>query len=688
MKRWFLRGVLVALVIIGLLGTVSVAAYMPYGDSYVYTDKEKTESIPIADAYDYTRKIQTFNGTDTFQNPADLFIDAQGFLYVADSGNDRIVKLSAQGELQQLYTEAEGLQFRNPTGVFVDAQERIYVADSGNQRIVVLNQSGECIKKFVLPESDLLSDVSEFNPNKLAYSEVTGYLYVIQGKQFMAIAEDNSFVGYVGSTKVPYDFLNYLFRLFATEKQKSKVSKKEPAVYNNFFLSSDNLIYAVTSGKDSQLKVINAVDQNLFPPDNYGEITYTGYMAIYPNFADITLSRECIITTIEANSGRVYQYTTGGDLLATFGGKGDMDGYFNVPVAIDCDANGNVFILDSGKGSIQIFEPTEFIKKVQQAYIAFSNGKYEESFALWDEVSRLDATYPLASTILGNIYERQGDYELAMEKYRLAQDFDGYGTSYDEQLKTIMRDHFTWFAVGFIAVAVCAVWLFLKLKKRAKIYSADLFYKKETGWRFYGKLCLLRIFHPNQVNELLKRERAKLRMWPMLVLLAATMGMRYLYLYLANYSMSHVLPADIQPVLELIKLMVPALAFIICNYGLSTVLSGEAKLRELATSLSYCFIPYIVAMPIMTVVSYLVKSTDAGVYNVVLYIIYGWVALLVFCSVRHANDFTVKQTIGILLLTVVAILLLLVALLLLFTLVSQVIVFVQDFAAELRTLLG
>lgn len=688
MKRRLLRGALAVLIVAGLLGTMSVTAYMPYGDSYVYTDEDKTERIPIADAYDYTYKIQTFDGADTFKSPSDLFIDAQGFMYIADSGNDRIVKMSARGELQQIYTEADGLSFRNPTGVFVDAQSQIYVADSGNQRVVILSQAGEFVNKFVLPESDLLSDVSEFNPNKLAYSEVTGYLYVIQGKQFMAIAEDNSFVGYVGSTKVPYDFLNYLFRMFATEKQKSKVSKKEPAVYNNFFLSSDNLIYAVTSGKDNQLKIINAVDENIFSAGNYGEIIYTDYTAIYPNFADITLSQECIITTIEANSGKIYQYTTAGDLLATFGGKGEVDGYFNVPVAIDCDVDGNLFVLDSGKGSVQVFKPTQFIKKVQQAYITFSNGKYEESFALWDEVSRLDATYPLASTILGNIYERQENYDIAMEKYRLAQDFKGYGTSYDEKLKLVMRDHFTWFALGFVAIAVCAVLVFLKLKKTAKGYSADLFYGGQTGWRFYGKLCLLQLFHPHHVYELLKRDRQKLRMWPMIILLSVTMGIRYLYLYLTNYSMSHVLPADVQPVLELMTLMVPTLAFIICNYGLITVMSGEAKLRELATSLSYCFMPYIVAMPIMTVVSYLIKSTDAGVYTVIMYIIYGWVALLVFCSVRYANDFNVKQTVGILLLTIVAMLLLLVALLLLFALVSQVVLFLQDFAAELRTVLG
>jgi DNA-binding beta-propeller fold protein YncE len=64
-------------------------------------------------------------------------IDAHGNVFVADTGNNRIVKLSPEGVLLTTWGEkgAAAGQFDQPRWVTVDARGNVYVADFGNNRI-------------------------------------------------------------------------------------------------------------------------------------------------------------------------------------------------------------------------------------------------------------------------------------------------------------------------------------------------------------------------------------------------------------------------------------------------------------------------------------------------------------------------------------------------------------------------
>jgi len=68
-------------------------------------------------------------------SPAGVAVDlASGEIYVADSGNNRIVVLSASGVLLQSIK----MGFKAPNAVAVSTAGTIYVADSGNNRVVTL----------------------------------------------------------------------------------------------------------------------------------------------------------------------------------------------------------------------------------------------------------------------------------------------------------------------------------------------------------------------------------------------------------------------------------------------------------------------------------------------------------------------------------------------------------------------
>lgn len=94
-----------------------------------------------------------------FRNPQGLALDSADNLYVADKGNDRVVKLSADGSqvlLQIAKLDNHGRskpgsgtgELRQPQDVAVDANGDIYVADSGNHRIQVFDATGAFLRQF------------------------------------------------------------------------------------------------------------------------------------------------------------------------------------------------------------------------------------------------------------------------------------------------------------------------------------------------------------------------------------------------------------------------------------------------------------------------------------------------------------------------------------------------------------
>ncbi|HAL23031.1 MAG TPA: gluconolaconase [Stenotrophomonas sp.] len=87
----------------------------------------------------------------SFHTPSGIAADAQGNLYVADTGNHAIRRISADGQVttlaggEQGYADGPAAQarFDGPMGIAVDAQGQVFVADTWNDRIRVIGTDGQ-----------------------------------------------------------------------------------------------------------------------------------------------------------------------------------------------------------------------------------------------------------------------------------------------------------------------------------------------------------------------------------------------------------------------------------------------------------------------------------------------------------------------------------------------------------------
>jgi tripartite motif-containing protein 71 len=77
------------------------------------------------------------SGDGQFNYPQNIAIDANGNLYVADTGNNRIEKFDTNGVyLSQFGSFGSGNgQFNYPVGLAFDLHGHVYVSDVANNRI-------------------------------------------------------------------------------------------------------------------------------------------------------------------------------------------------------------------------------------------------------------------------------------------------------------------------------------------------------------------------------------------------------------------------------------------------------------------------------------------------------------------------------------------------------------------------
>ncbi len=114
----------------------------------------QAEIEPYAQGYREMRAARVLgnagSGEGQFSAPRAIAIGPDGLLYVADSGNNRIQVLDAEGNFIRAWGSAgSGLgQFQEPWGIAVSDAGRVYVADTWNHRIQVFDQEGNFLSTW------------------------------------------------------------------------------------------------------------------------------------------------------------------------------------------------------------------------------------------------------------------------------------------------------------------------------------------------------------------------------------------------------------------------------------------------------------------------------------------------------------------------------------------------------------
>jgi DNA-binding beta-propeller fold protein YncE len=423
-------------------------------------DKDKNPlGSPVPYLYDF--EIDgLYKESGTFKNPADIFIDTIGNVWIADTGNNRVVKFDEKGTFLTAIGVEEGPGKLNaPEGVFISDRSDIWVADRGNGRVVQYSANGTFIKELGKPRSKLLEEDQVYQPNKLVIDR-RGYIYVLNGggdyRGIFLLDSEGEFRGFFGANRLTFDVMRLLIRTFTTEAQKKQISKVLPTHHANLFTDPRGFIYTVSplSQKD-QIKKLNSIGKDVYSPDEkeYGMNMRRGNQLVRPQFVDVAVDDQGIVSALDFNTGLIYQYDQSTNLLAIFGGRGAQRGKFELPQSLAVGKEGRIYVLDANRNTVQVFRRTEFAELVHKGSRLYYDGLYDQAADVWREVLRRDANYELAHTGLGKAFFKRGAYVEAMKEYEIARNKDGYSQAFGEWRHGFMRENFGWILPLFIFAA-------------------------------------------------------------------------------------------------------------------------------------------------------------------------------------------------------------------------------------------
>ena len=183
-----------ALILSVLFGVLSVgetaeAASLPY-DTYNYDYREDAVFTPAAYVPDGSVSGVAL-GVGAFSSPQDMCVAPDGNIYIADTGNNRIVVTDASMKkvlkvIDSFERDGQSDSFNAPYGVAVSEKNELYIADSENKRIVVLTTGGEFVKIVDNPTSEILEEGYVFTPLKVSV-DYADRIYCIGKNMFEGI---------------------------------------------------------------------------------------------------------------------------------------------------------------------------------------------------------------------------------------------------------------------------------------------------------------------------------------------------------------------------------------------------------------------------------------------------------------------------------------------------------------------
>jgi len=470
--------IMVSVIIINI-ATVDVSA----SHHYILDSKDPKIKIPLPLTYEVKTVIHDLGEEVGYmKEPEDIFVSDDGIIYVVDTGNNRIIKMKSDGKVIGVFDASDNKGLLNPKGIFVDNDGDMYIADTGNLRILHLSPDGEYVEEFSKPETTLVGETFVFDPEKLCINSV-GNIYVIKGYTLSVLDAYNNFRGMKMPEKLSFSLSEALVNMFASKEQKERALRRTPPPYSNLVIDDKGIIYATAINTPRrQIQMINSIGSNIYTDKVYGETTTNeNGELVQPYFVDLAVDKKGVISALEQNSGKIYQYDQEGNLLAVFGGKGKLKGCFEMPSSIAVDSEGRIYVLDKKLNNIQIFEPTRFISLVHSATWEYSEGRYNESLELWDEVLKINENYQLAHRGKAKALMKQRRWKEAMSEFESANDKEQYSLAFSEYRHEIFREKFGLVLLLTIIVICLLYFIINKSKELINKIVDDYIYGRRYG---------------------------------------------------------------------------------------------------------------------------------------------------------------------------------------------------------------
>lgn len=673
--------------------SVHAASYVPY-DTYTYSLDYTYMLSPHA--YVPKRSINSVElGLGTaMKTPMDLAVDQDGNVYIADTGNNRVIVLDSEYRLRFILNgymdgvatdivekEAEkdevketppeagdeageegtvsAKSFSEPKAVFVTEDGNIYVGDTMHGRIAVFDSAGKLLDTYDSPDEALLQEVV-YEPSALVVDQYDR-IYVISQNSNMGVlsfTSDGQFQGFIGAEKTKGSFWDIVMNFFRSDEQKARMMQNVPTEFNNITIDDKGFLYVTTStldayeqynsmvsktGTANPIKKLNPAGVDVLKRN--GAFNQGGDLYFYNDkvsrFVDVALAGDGVYSLLDSTDGKIFTYDMEGNLMYVFGGSGTQMGVFQRPSAIAYKGT-DLLVLDSSTGELTIFERTGYGDVFAEALHLQGNRRYTEAAEKWKELIKLNGNYEQAYNNIGTSYLRLGMYEQAMINYKNGNDLDGYRDAYNSYRKAAMKDNILWILL------LAAVIVFLLAKGIKKLKAANT-----AAWSKHGKYTLREqlcygwyvIFHPFDGFYELKREQRG-TMKGALVIFAAAIAEQLFRNIATGYIVTGSEWARVSIVDAFMSVGFLVILWTVANWCFTTLMDGKGRMKDIFIASSYALIPMILLGFPCTIVTNFCTESELQFVNFFYGVGSVWTFALIFLGALVVNEYSLLKNVA------------------------------------------
>ena len=695
--------------------TVTASAGSAY-QTYVYD--VYGDALYSPDAYTAISSVGSdYMGLELpIENPGDMVTDEALNVYIADTGNNRIVVLDRYYKVNFTISEFSNDQgvpdrLTAPQGVFVSEPNEkygklIWVCDTGSNRIVVFDEFGNFQRIVEEPESSLFDQDSVYKPVAIAV-DAYNRLYVVSSTTYQGVivmTDEGEFTGFIGAQAVQMTAWEIIWRRFQTDEQRAASEQKVSTEFNNISINKNKgLVYVTTStidegavagaitGKDkkgtnSPVKLLNANGSEIMRRNGFwmpaGEIDFssrsTDEITGVSTIIDAAVGPEDTWSIIDEKRNRIYTYDFDGNLLFAFGDNGTMLGNLGSIEAIAYQGE-TMLILDKTNDNITVFQLTEYGDLLLRAIAAEATQDFDLAISLWTDVLKRNSNFDSAYVGIGQAMYRNKDYANSLTYFESAYDTDNWSNSYKEIRKEWMSTYFLLLLLLIVALIV-GISLFFKwmakINKRVATSGKKRTFGQEIAYGFHV------ILHPFDGFWDLKHEkRGSVRGAIFFILLAIAT------FYYQAIGQGYLLDpfASLASVWgQIFGVLVPLFLFVLANWCLTTLFEGEGSFKDIFVACSYSLLPIPLLVIPTTIYSNFCITTETDIIGFISTFAFIWLGLLVFFGTMVTHDYSMGKNVITVLGTVVGMVFIMFLAVLFTTLVGKIVGLITNIVDEIQ----
>lgn len=621
-------------------------------------------------------------GISDFSSPSDLFRTSDGDLFIADSGNNRIIKTDES--LSEVLAVIDKISFSgnisalsNPKGIYFSPYDsRLYIADTDNSRVIRCSENGIADLIIENPDTD---ENTGFFPEKVI-ADKSGCIYVITGNTSngaMMFDENGSFTGYYGANRTEPTLKvikNYFYNLFRTYSISSSNIRNVPSAFTGFDIDNEEFIFTCTEGSATDvIKKINSAGDNLFyyNKNRFGDHTEY-YDADDLAIVDIDISEGGYINCLDRTSCRIFQYDEKLRLVSVSGGKSEALGGFRNVSALE-SSDDFLYVADPDKNTITVFKISEFGKTVHTALEAGSTGDYEKALPLWSDTLKYDCNYYIACEEISAAMFYKGDYHSAMQYAKQCFSSKLYNRAFERYRAEFITGHSSAIYIPMLMLILLSAYA-LKIRKPEKI-------SYQMNEMNYFQWCIYAVKHPfESFSDIIWKKKTSFRFTAAVIILLFISEIFSERLYGIQFHFEYSRTFSIIPYI----FRSAGLFFIwtTANWSVCCLLDGKGTFRNICAVSAYSLMPYIIHNFINVILSHILTYDEKFFLTVISAAGIAWSAIMMISALKSVHQYTLKKTVCSLILTFTAMIVIMMLIILMLTAADRICSFVYSLITE------